>query len=326
MVGNFLAWTSTWWAREGSRVRIREADIVFNPGVRFATTGNGGAQDLQGWMTHELGHALGLHHSPIVAATMYPEASTGQTLGRSPEPDDVAGLRALYETPEPGSGAIAGQVMATDGAAVLGAHVVALDGTGVVRVGGVTGKDGSFTLTGLPSGSYRVYTEPLDGPVRPASLPAAFSEARTFFRTTFAGGRSPTLVAVTEGTTTKLDLMRVDRRAATLNPQYLTWSLDGHSFRGAAATALQIQAGESAYLVVAGPGLDPAHDAELSVSGEGVALDTGAAEWGKTTTGLPFILLPPSVAPEAAPGSRSLFATTSSEQAALTGCLDVVAP
>lgn len=326
LVGNFLAWTSTWWVREGSRVRIREADVLFNPRVRFATDGGAGARDLQDLMTHEMGHALGLHHSPIMGATMYPDGGTGQTLARSPEPDDIAGLRALYEEPEPGSGTIVGRVQGSDGAAVFGAHVVAIDAEGVARVGGLSGRDGRFSLSGLPPGSYQVYAEPLDGPMQPASLPAAFREARHSFRMVFAGGRTPAPVAVAAGQTTELDPLPVDRRAATLNPQLLGWSPDGRSFRSSFALPVQVQAGEAAFLAVVGPGLDRVPAANFRVSGGDVTLDTGAVGRGKTSAGLPFVIVPLSVSAGAAPGVRSLFVANSSESAALTGCLDVISP
>lgn len=53
--------------------------------------------DIQGVATHELGHALGLGHSGVASATMAPFTPPQSTTSwRSIEPDDVAGLHAIY--------------------------------------------------------------------------------------------------------------------------------------------------------------------------------------------------------------------------------------
>ncbi len=56
----------------------------------------GGVFDLQGIMTHEYGHALGLGHSGVGNATMWPSGGAGQTSLRSIEADDRAGLQCVY--------------------------------------------------------------------------------------------------------------------------------------------------------------------------------------------------------------------------------------
>lgn len=58
----------------------------------------GGQFDLQGIMTHEYGHALGLGHSGNGSATMFPSASSGSTGERSINSDDIAGLQCIYGT------------------------------------------------------------------------------------------------------------------------------------------------------------------------------------------------------------------------------------
>jgi hypothetical protein len=60
-----------------------------------------GEQDLQGVAAHEYGHALGLAHSSVVGATMYPSASAGGYALRSLAADDVAGLQAVYGAKSP---------------------------------------------------------------------------------------------------------------------------------------------------------------------------------------------------------------------------------
>jgi hypothetical protein len=56
----------------------------------------GGRWDIQGIMTHEYGHALGLGHSSTSGATMFPSGSPGQTSIRSIEADDIAGVQCIY--------------------------------------------------------------------------------------------------------------------------------------------------------------------------------------------------------------------------------------
>ncbi len=55
-----------------------------------------GEMDLQGVGTHELGHALGLGHSTVSAATMYAYASGNGVPDRSIESDDRAGVQFIY--------------------------------------------------------------------------------------------------------------------------------------------------------------------------------------------------------------------------------------
>ena len=164
--------------------QIIKADIIFNPKTTFTTGGTSG-QDLQTVATHEIGHFLGLGHSPVVRAVMYPYASNLITLGW----DDVAGLSTLYPKsyPDVVTGSIAGTVT-NNGAGVFGAHVYAESTTGgqpygnnvrMTPIGELTRPDGSYLIQGLPPGSYTVAAEPLDGPVTnddETGYPAAFGK------------------------------------------------------------------------------------------------------------------------------------------------------
>ncbi|HKT24673.1 MAG TPA: matrixin family metalloprotease [Terriglobales bacterium] len=163
--------------------QILDADILFNPGVTFTMDGSGGS-DLQTVLTHEIGHFLGLDHSAVVKAMMFPYAPPMErTLGS----DDVAAISMLYPKPNAdiGTGSIAGKVTMTDGSAVFGAHVFADSATnnpgypGAVRktpIGTLTMPDGSYEIQGVPPDRYTVAAEPLDGPVTNADV-ANFSPA-----------------------------------------------------------------------------------------------------------------------------------------------------
>jgi hypothetical protein len=62
----------------------------------FSLSRDGGPDnDLQSVLTHEVGHFLGLDHSPDASAVMYFQYSAGD-LNRALQPDDIAGLCAIY--------------------------------------------------------------------------------------------------------------------------------------------------------------------------------------------------------------------------------------
>jgi hypothetical protein len=98
--------TTYWWS---SGSRIIDADIVFwDGGFRFFTgsTGCSGGFYIEDIAAHEFGHALGLGHSAVTSATMYPSVSSCATGNRTLDPDDIAGVEALYppvSIPAPGA-------------------------------------------------------------------------------------------------------------------------------------------------------------------------------------------------------------------------------
>jgi hypothetical protein len=95
--------TAYWWS---SGSRILDADIVFwDAAFRFFSGSSGcsgsGSFYIEDVAAHEFGHALGLGHSAVAGATMYPTASACTAAGRTLDADDIAGARALYPLPLP---------------------------------------------------------------------------------------------------------------------------------------------------------------------------------------------------------------------------------
>lgn len=76
---------------------ILDADIEVNHAYNEFTVGDDRVvYDLQSVITHEIGHFLGLDHSPDESATMYAGYDEGSIEQRSLEADDVEGLCTIY--------------------------------------------------------------------------------------------------------------------------------------------------------------------------------------------------------------------------------------
>jgi Matrixin len=90
-----IATTYTWVNSSG----ILDADIVFwDAGFHFyaGTSGCSGGFYIEDVGAHEFGHALGLDHSTVAGATMYPSISTCSSGARTLDADDIAGVVSLY--------------------------------------------------------------------------------------------------------------------------------------------------------------------------------------------------------------------------------------
>ncbi len=323
-VGNNWAVTLLWSQTQGDQVRIVETDVVMNPRSKFGTGGAPEVGDVQGILTHELGHVLGLEHSPILSATMFPSGSAGQTSARSLDLDDIAGVRALYQLPGGADfGEIAGKVLGDGNTPVFGAHVVATDVTGVVRVGALSDRDGSFTLPSLPGGDYRVYAEPLDEPVTPNLIGNSYyTNVRRSFRTTFAGaGVTFAPIHVSVGQSVALDPIRVPKEAPRVNLRQCWWSSDQETWHYWPAP---MQPGRAMYLLVVGTGLDAVPSSGFSVSGTGVQVDTSSIDRG-TCGGAPCAVLTLFMGGGAFPGAHNLYAASDGERVAVTGAVEIPA-
>lgn len=148
---------------------ITEADIVLNPYQQFSTDGSVGTFDLESILTHEIGHLLGLDHSTILGATMH-ESSGKNGVYNLPAFDsrtlaetDLAAVRALYGGKADGEGccgSIAGKLTASAGKSAKNYQVWAEDKeSGKVSAEVFADAEGSFQLSGLSPGSYRVFAQ-----------------------------------------------------------------------------------------------------------------------------------------------------------------------
>ena len=99
--GNCLAATFTGYytRRSNGTWRIYDADIVTNTARNFASLGetcSGTEFYIEGIMVHEVGHLLGLGHTNVSGATMFPSVSACNNGPASTAADDEAAIRDLY--------------------------------------------------------------------------------------------------------------------------------------------------------------------------------------------------------------------------------------
>lgn len=152
---------------------ITEADIVLNPFEQFSTDGTFGTFDIEATLTHEIGHLLGLRHSFVLGATMsdsLPRNGAFGALGTGPRTlaqNDTAAIRDLYgidNDDETCCGTINGRIALASGrSGGKNLRVWAEDSsTGRVTAQVDAASDGSFSLGGMPGGTYSLFWQRRD--------------------------------------------------------------------------------------------------------------------------------------------------------------------
>lgn len=98
--GSCLAATLTgYYVSQTGDDRIYDADVYTNTSIQFYSSRESGCSseyDIDGVMTHETGHIIGIGHSSVSGATMYPSVSACNTAPRSLASDDIAARDDLY--------------------------------------------------------------------------------------------------------------------------------------------------------------------------------------------------------------------------------------
>lgn len=149
---------------------ITEADIVLNPYQQFSTDGTFGTFDLESTLTHEIGHLLGLDHSPVLSAVMHDNAGKNGVFGlqnfvpRTLALTDIAAIRAKYgadiEDALECCGAISGKILRSSELVTRGVEIWAEEPeSGKLVAETSTGAGGAFKLDGLPTGNYNIYAQ-----------------------------------------------------------------------------------------------------------------------------------------------------------------------
>lgn len=183
--------------RTSSDNTMRESDIALN-GVQFSwftdfSQTNSPYQFIESAFMHEIGHFIGLDHSPAGGATMFGRGATGIGTQAGLSADEIAAAQWLYPSPESNreTGTIQGRVIG-DSAGVRGAIIVAETAAGNLAAATVSSANGTYELPKISAGIYNVRVTPLD-PVSNRSLDRLLSggnisrefiNAETSFRAT----------------------------------------------------------------------------------------------------------------------------------------------
>jgi hypothetical protein len=241
---------------------IVEADIALNPATQFSTDGTVGTYDLESTFAHEIGHLLGLEHSAVIGATMQPRQARNGTYDRPAfsqrtlSDDDVTQARALYGAM---GASIAGRVMtnmAGRARAIFGAHFFAEDvASGRVVASSVSSASGQYRIEGLRAGVYRVFAQPLVGPVTATDIGASGSTAgltvtTPAFRSFVASNSTPSQsLNVSSNANLKLGFV-VFSAAPALTPRLIGMNSE------LSTAPLPLRPGETFTMYVAGEGVD----------------------------------------------------------------------
>ncbi len=150
-----------------ARGRISEGDIVLSPYQQFSTDGTFGTFDLEATLTHEIGHVLGLEHSFVRGSAMYENFGKNGVFGiqafanRTLSEIDRTELRAKYgfEAQENCCGTLTAKLLMPDGRSAVNLQVWLEDNaTGKVVAQSETGAGAVVEFSGLPNGSYSLYS------------------------------------------------------------------------------------------------------------------------------------------------------------------------
>ncbi|MCP4093855.1 MAG: matrixin family metalloprotease [Planctomycetes bacterium] len=190
---------------------ILDADILFNGSqYDFSTDGSAGTFDVQDVLSHEIGHFIGLDHSPQISGTLWPYVSSRQWLHRSLTTDDRSG--AIAVAPSGSQSRLTGSVRRdSDNSVIRGAIVSAISSADGRLIGmAATTSTGAFTIRGVPAGSYWLHVTPLEGGMTSGNL-TGNSPVDTDFAADFYGSFNvPTSFNVTQGNETAAGTVYMD--------------------------------------------------------------------------------------------------------------------
>lgn len=311
---------------------VIEADTIINREFDYHTDYEASTAVrpfLESVMLHEIGHWLGMNHSPLGAATLFWFQGAGIGAGAGLSSDDLSFARSMYGLP--GTLASLGTVSGTvrsGGAAVRGALVALETPDGFIAAGTASEADGSFRIPGITPGTYRLRVYPADpnsggdaSLVRGAELDVSAGQRFAAANTAFLPRTEPELTLAAGATVSRT----VNVTAG--NPAFrIVETRTGFDPAGRASGDLPLllpQGGSNLWVGVFVPGSLPANPPPtLRVTGPGLTHGTTTVHPAALRQ-LSLIQVPVTVAPDARPGLRSIELTAGGFTASAVGFVDV---
>jgi hypothetical protein len=266
--------------------------------------------NIQQLIAHELGHALGLDHSAVLTATMYPWIAPNAASAL--DSDDRLAIASIYPRAESGA-TLAGRILGDSGG-IYAAQVVLVNASGEPVATGLSDPNGDFAIKGMPTGDYRIYVEPLDGPVAIGNMAGSWRAAKgTPFPTQFADNGTPLHV---ESGRMYGNLNISSQGAVTLNPQTIAVTPVGSGSLKLTSSPVVMQAGSTMSLAVGGDGF-------TSGMTTFEVLNPAVHRQGGFTYGPNYAQATFRIDAGAASGSAVILVHNGNDVAALTGALRV---
>lgn len=289
---------------------LTDADIMVDPQLLA------GQFNLQMAMEHEIGHVLGLDHSGVISAVMYPYVSSTR-MPATFDSDDRIAIAMAYPNDDPTlTGAtLTGRVMGDNGG-IFGAQVVALNDRGEPVATELTSANGEFTLSGIPPGRYRLYAEPLDGPVDAKSFRGTWrGVSSASFPTRFFGNDA---ITVEKGKVYG-NLVAYANGAVQLNPRWIGACASTSHAISLGSTPATVHPGETVKLAVGGDGFTSGMT-QFEVLNPGFRR-VSDFQWSANYVTADFVIEAASTT-----GSAVVLVKSGNETATLTGALEVYRP
>lgn len=311
--------------------RILEADTALNAALyqwftEFNNT-TSGARFVESIALHEIGHMLGLDHTPLGGGTVI-DGSPGVGPSAGLSSDEIAAARFL--NPNGTIAALIGGFTGTvrmNGTAIKGAIVTAETLEGFAISATVSDASGIYRLPALPVGNYNLHVSPLDPTVagtgnslfRDKDIAPDFLNAITTFKPT------ENLAISVTGNTTKTQDFTVTSGEPPLRIQQLSQPTTSSNAPFGVRYAIGLNPGDTKYLGVASSNLTS--DAVFTITGDGVAIGSMIFEANRLGGGtLHLLQAAVTIAPNATPGLRTIVVRRGTDVAYANGYFEVFAP